>query len=787
MPTAVVLVVVALTGSRLISLTVQRHITVARLNAAGVAAAFAGRVEPRLQQLVELSARQSQSAAQSLAGEPAASIESLPLAGNTFLMSAEDTVLRSRPDAADTANGIASEWRSAQSSAPAGATVMLGPMRLGSNWLIAIRSPVAADTQVSSVAYAELNQLVADSHLSRLLDLGYDFELSQFVPRSDGARIFSSSSTEPLTDTVAARIRTAAAPAIPGSYLQVVVRPRAGWYPAPLLASDIALLAFLAWLLAFGTHDLSHALQRSRASLANARRRLRSTHRQLATEIQQRVTLQESFDHARFHDVFTGLPNRRYFMDQLDRALREVRTKHRERIAVIIIDISRFRLLNDMLGHTAGDELMVQAARRFEKSAANFEGIFARWGDDQFAALILDVASTDTSLNIAALLLNDLRTPIELRRHRLMVMAKAGVTCIDSGQQRAEDVVREADIALSAAKRQQNARMALYAPHMAGEAADLVSLEADLHIAMEKRELHMLFQPIVDLRTYKMVGAEALLRWRHPLEGMLAPERFLRIAEEGGLMVPITRWTILLAFRTAGDWLRRLPHNQPFFISINISATGLRDAGLGEFVASLLRETKLPPSLIKFELTEASLIGNVAAARESLDQLHAMGIQLMLDDFGTGYSSLNYLQLFPFDFVKIDRPFANRTGSDQANTGMMAAMVQIAESLKLTAIAEIVETEAAAKTLQEMGCNFGQGHYFSQPLEVESALQQLRNQEPFPAHEISATVEVPSLEDDDSPTLLLPVAAVHFPKEDEQVMPRGPTTITKPPAKRSAY
>ena len=767
LPTVVVLVVVVLTGSRLISLTVQHHIAAARVKAAGVAAEFAGRIEPRLQQLAELSARQSQSAAQGLVGEPAASIESLPVAGNTFWMAADGTVLRSRPEAADTANGIASEWRSAHSGAAADATVMLGPMRLGSNWLIAMRSPVAGDSQVSSIAYAKLDRLAADSHLSRLLDLGYDFELAQVVPRSDGARIFSSSSTEPLTDTVAAKIRTTAVPAVPGSYLQVAVRPRTGWYPAPLLASDIALLAFLAWLLAFGTHDLSHALQRSRAALANARRRLRSSHRQLATEIQQRISLQESFDHARFHDVFTGLPNRRYFMDQLDRALREVRTKRRERIAVIIIDISRFKLLNDMLGHTAGDELMVQAARRFEKSAASFEGIFARWGDDQFAALILDVASAEAALNVAALLLEDLRTPIELRRHRLVVVARAGVTCIDSGQQRAEDVVREADIALSAAKRQQNDRIALYAPHMAGQAADMVSLEADLHIAMEKRELHMLFQPIVDLRTYKMVGAEALLRWRHPLEGMLAPERFLRIAEEAGLMVPITRWIILLAVRTAGDWQRRLPRNQPFFISINISATGLRDAGLGEYVASLLRETKLPPSLLKFELTEASLISNVAAARETLEQLHAMGIQLMLDDFGTGYSSLSYLQLFPFDFVKIDRPFANRTGSDQANTGMMAAMVQIAESLNLTAIAEIVETEAAAKTLQEMGCNFGQGHYFSEPLEVESALQQLRNQEPFPAHEPSGTVEVATLPDDDSPTLLLPADAVHFPREEE--------------------
>ena len=217
-------------------------------------------------------------------------------------------------------------------------------------------------------------------------------------------------------------------PATAGSYLQVAILPRTGWYPATELASDIGLLAFLAWLLAFGTHDLSHALQRSRAALTTARARMRTINKQLATEMQQRLSLQETFDHARFHDAFTGLPNRRYFMDQLDRALRDVRTKRRQRVAVIIVDISRFKLVNDMLGHTAGDELMVQAARRFEKSTSAFEGVLARWGGDQFAVLILDVASTEAAMGVAGLLQEELRTPFELRRHKLVVTATIGVT-----------------------------------------------------------------------------------------------------------------------------------------------------------------------------------------------------------------------------------------------------------------------------------------------------------------------------------------------------------------------
>jgi diguanylate cyclase (GGDEF)-like protein len=708
-------------------------------------------------------------------------------------MTSDDRVLAARPAEAANASGIASEWESAESARPAADSAVLGPMRLGSQWLVATRVPVVpAIAGVQSpargwaVSYADLDELISNAHLTRLTDAGYDFELSQVEPRSARSRIFISSSTDPLLDAMTAKIRlpNGFEPAIPGSYLMVAIRPRNGWYPATELASDIGLLAFLAWLLAFGTHDLSHALQRSRSALAAARKRLRNINQQLATEMQQRLSLQETFDHARFHDAFTGLPNRRYFMDQLDRALRDVRTKRRQRIGVIIVDISRFKLVNDMLGHTAGDELMVQAARRFEKSTAAFEGVLARWGGDQFAVLILDIASTDVALQVAGLLQDELRTPFELRRHKLVVTATFGVTSVDSGQQRAEDVVREADIALTVAKRQETAKIVVYTPNMAGQAATLVSLEADLHVALEKHELRLLFQPIVDLRTYRMVGAEALLRWRHPVESVLAPDKFLRIAEEAGLMVPITRWIILRVIKLAGEWLRRLPANQRFFISINLSPTALRDPGLADYIAALLRETQLPPSLLKFELTEAALISNVGAAREALDRLHAMGIQLMLDDFGTGYSSLSYLQLFPFDFVKIDRPFVNSSGSDQANTGMMAALVQMAGSLKLTAIAEIIETEAAARALQEMGCDYGQGYYFSEPIEAELALQRLRTQHPFQPTQATGTfapqkepagkdtigdetVMVPPLEVDESPTVMIPATSIGFPPDDD--------------------
>jgi diguanylate cyclase (GGDEF)-like protein len=810
LPTVVVLAVVLVAGSRLMYLSVQHHATAARATASKIVAAYVSKIEPDLQRLATLASRQAAAGGKALADTSAfTSLESVPLANNTFWMTAEDRVLASRPTQASNASGIASEWESAESARPLPGSSVLGPLRLGSQWLVAARVPVVpaipgiqSSARGWAVSYGDLDDLISGGHLARLTDAGYDFELSQVEPRSARSRIFVSSSTDPLVDAVAMRIRlpNGFAPATAGSYLAVSIRPRTGWYPATELASDIGLLAFLAWLLAFGTHDLSHALQRSRSALTAARRRLRTINQQLATEMQQRLNLQETFDHARFHDAFTGLPNRRYFMDQLDRGLRDVRTKRRQRIAVIIVDISRFKLVNDMLGHTAGDELMVQAARRFEKSTSAFEGVLARWGGDQFAVLVLDIASTEVALQVAGLLQDELRTPFELRRHKLVVTATIGVTSVDSGQQRAEDVVREADIALTVAKRQETSKIVVYSPNMAGQAATLVSLEADLHVALEKHELRLLFQPVVDLRTYRMVGAEALLRWRHPVESVLAPDKFLRIAEEAGLMVPITRWIILRVIKLAGEWLRRLPANQRFFISINLSPTALRDPGLADYLAALLRETQLPPSVLKFELTEAALISNVGAARETLERLHAMGIQLMLDDFGTGYSSLSYLQLFPFDFVKIDRPFVNSSGSDSANTGMMAAMVQMAGSLNLTAIAEIIETEAAARALQEMGCEYGQGYYFSEPIEAELALQRLRTQHPFqPTQatgtfapqetigaetavvkpleveetvrvkplEVDETVRVKPLEVDDSPTIMIPATSIGFPPDDD--------------------
>jgi diguanylate cyclase (GGDEF)-like protein len=395
--------------------------------------------------------------------------------------------------------------------------------------------------------------------------------------------------------------------------------------------------------------------------------------------------------------------------------------------------VDRFRLINDTLGHTAGDELMVQAARRFQKAVADMDCVLARWGGDQFAVLATDVASTDAAFGISNALQGALREPFELRKHRLAISAHMGLTCVDSGLQRAEDALREADVALTYAKRHETAKTVAYVPTMGGDAASLVSLEADLHVALERGELKLLFQPIVALQSLRVSGAEALLRWKHPIEGVLTPEKFLSIAEEAGLIVPITRWIVERACRLGGEWRRRLPQGSEFFISINLSAASLRDPAFPDYVARVMEQNGTPPRALKFELTEGGLIRNVGAAREVLDRLHALGIELMLDDFGTGYSSLSYLQLFPFDYLKIDRPLVDRTGSDETNNRITSAVLQMASGLGLKGIAETVETPGAAQALARMGCEYGQGYFFGPPGEPEEIVQRLLAQGPGPA------------------------------------------------------
>ena len=744
LPTVLVLLVVLIAGSRLVILSLERHADDARAQARSVVALEKGALELQLRELAARALR-----------PPSGTMSRATVASGRgeFHIDASGSVVDEESVDQALASELATEW--ASTSAKRGARV-IGAIRHGSQWILVARVPLVSSDGAPagwSVAWAELEQLLARARMGRLVADGYDFTLSEVEPASGRARPFGNSGPTRLSDPARATVRlpTGFTLFAEGARLELAVKPSDGWYPASRLATEIGLLALLAWLVAFGMHDLLHRSQHLKAQLDESKQRQAVLGEKLETEIEGRLDLQKSFDHARYHDAFTGLPNRRFFMDQLDRALREVRARRRHGVAVAVIDIDRFRLVTETLGHAAGDELMVQAAQRFEHSVLGVESVLARLEGSQFALLMFDVLTNEAALKVASTLQRCLHDPFDLRRHRLSIAASIGVSCAESGLTRAEDLLREADISLSAAKRTEGVRMAAYSSAMGGNAASLVSLEADLHLAIERNELRLLFQPIVDLRTGQAVAAEALLRWQHPVEGTLRPDKFLSIAEEAGLMVPITRWIIGRVCRLASEWRQRLEPGTAFYLSVNLSAGALRDPHLAQHVAASLERWRVPASVLKFEITEGGLIDNVGEARQVLRRLHDMGIELMLDDFGTGYSSLNHLELFPFDFVKIDRPFVSRLGSEDANRGIMAAVIQIAQSLGLKAIAEVIETQPVAQALQQMGCGFGQGYFFGAPVEAEEALQRLRGRPP------AIAAVRPSSSQDDSPTLVLPV------------------------------
>ncbi len=558
---------------------------------------------------------------------------------------------------------------------------------------------------------------------------GYYVELSQLERISGRSQVFFATHAGVLAQAAHQTVHFPVAfpHRLPEGDWSIAVRPRVGWYPLTELAADAAILGLGVWLLTLTVYEVTRSSRRWQGAMEASKHRQQSAHARLMSEVEKREDLQKSLDHARYHDVFTGLPNRRYFMDQLDRGLRHARTKRRYRLAVILVGIDRFKLIKDTMGHTAGDELMLQVARRFEKIATPVERVVSRWNADQFAVLLCDLHSIDTALSAARMLQDGFAAPFELRKQRIAVAARFGVTCVDSGLHRAEDVVREADIALSAARPDRN--IVPYDGKLCEQAMNVVHLEADLHVALQRRELRLLFQPIVHLYSGQIVGSEALLRWNHPVEGLLTPDRFLTIAEEAGLMAPITRWVIRRACKVAASWRQRLPPGVQFYVAVNLPAPLVEDLRLAEYVARTLEQTGIAPELLRFEVTEGSLISNVGPARELLERLHQMGISLALDDFGTGYSSLSYLQLFPFDCLKIDRSFVSRVGADGSDSALLRAIVQMASSLGLQTVAEGIESQTVAQLLHEIGCNFGQGFWSAPALEGEEFLQRLQAQE----------------------------------------------------------
>ncbi len=431
-------------------------------------------------------------------------------------------------------------------------------------------------------------------------------------------------------------------------------------------------------------------------------------------DVSHRVALEEQLLHRAFHDGLTGLANRALFTNRVEQALlRASREAHRT--AVLFLDLDDFKEINDSLGHAAGDSLLTQGADRL-RACLRAGDTAARLGGDEFAVLVEGCNDDgEEAMHVAERIANAFARPFALEDREAFATASIGLA-ITSGTETGDELLRNADLAMYLAKKRGKARVERFATHMHADVVERLDLLADLRYAIERNELELEYQPIVDLDTRKVSGLETLVRWDHPRRGRIAPADFIPIAEQSGLIVSIGRWVMLHACAHARHWSRSLPELLPVTVTVNLSARQLGDVNLIDDVANALRVAGLRKDQLVLELTESTLLANSEETVGILMALKALGVRLAIDDFGTGYSSLSYLHRFPVDVLKIDKSFVDGVGNGPGAGALASAVIALGNSLGLKTVAEGIESTGQYDALLALGCKFGQGFLFSHPL-----------------------------------------------------------------------
>lgn len=433
----------------------------------------------------------------------------------------------------------------------------------------------------------------------------------------------------------------------------------------------------------------------------------------------------ERLVHQAYHDPLTGLPNRALFMSRLSAALRGA-SGPPGGVAVIFVDIDRFKVLNDTLGHSVGDTLLRVLSDRL-LAVAGRGTVVARLGGDEFTLLVQSHSAEAHAVEIAERICQQLSRAFSIAGHELFVTASIGISVNEAGGAAITELLRRADVALYRAKSGGRARWELYHSSLDVVSVEQLDLDTALRRAVERQQLLLHYQPEVDLATGAITGTEALLRWDHPHRGILSPADFIALAEETGEIIHIGQWVLAEACRQAVSFSERAPRLPGgLVVSVNISPSEFRLPGLAGRVAGVLRDTGLPGRQLKLELTETVLMEDVPAAIETLNALRQLGVRLAIDDFGTGYSSLSYLQCFPVDTIKIDRSFVGAIGRDHRTEAIVTAIVDLGRALSMDATAEGIEHPAQLRFLRQTGCARGQGHYFAPPLAAAAFEQLLR-------------------------------------------------------------
>lgn len=427
-------------------------------------------------------------------------------------------------------------------------------------------------------------------------------------------------------------------------------------------------------------------------------------------------------------DPLTGLPNRVLFMDRLNRLAERVRRKPSHLFALLFLDLDRFKLINDSLGHMAGDQLLVAFARRIERglrssdTVSRFsEGTLARLGGDEFTVLLDDLKDPSDAVKVGERLIESMRRPFTICGSEIFANLSIGVALSSTGYDRAEDLLRDADTAMYRAKSLGRGRLELFDLEMRKSAVARLGIENDLRYAAQRKEFVNWYQLIVSLKTGKIRGLEALVRWQHPSRGIVFPSEFIGIAEETGIIVPLGEQVMREACKQIWMWQELYPTDPQLMVSVNLSAKQFMQADLVATIRDALQSSGVDPETVKLEITESMVMGDPENSRKVLRDLKNLGLRIGMDDFGTGYSSLSYLHSFPLDTLKIDRSFVSGMEKETDKLEIVRTIISLAHNLNLDVIAEGVETPEQMSLLSGLGCEFGQGYLFSRPLEPIAA------------------------------------------------------------------